>query len=76
MRKTRNRRDLGYEMESEFVCEMEGEFSCERRTINTPLPFTFTYEGEVNARGYEDGHGRIFFSHGDEYVGQWKNGDM
>jgi hypothetical protein len=37
---------------------------------------TFTYEGEVNARGYEDGHGRIFFSHGDEYVGQWKNGDM
>jgi hypothetical protein len=36
---------------------------------------TYTYEGEVNARGYEDGHGRSFFSHGDEYIGQWRNGD-
>ncbi len=37
---------------------------------------TYTYEGEVNARGYEDGHGRSFFSHGDEYIGQWRNGNV
>ena len=36
---------------------------------------TYTYEGEVNARGYEDGQGRSVFSHGDQYSGQWKNGD-
>lgn len=35
---------------------------------------TYTYEGEVNARGYEDGQGRSSFSHGDEYTGQWRNG--
>ncbi len=36
---------------------------------------TYTFEGEVNARGYEDGQGRSVFSHGDQYIGDWKNGD-